>query len=41
MLGRRGVIETLPFQLEEEESAALDRSAKCIREVMAGCAQYF
>jgi malate/lactate dehydrogenase len=41
VLGRKGVVEKLPFQLEPEEKAAVERSAKCIRDVMAGCAQYF
>ncbi|KAI5449202.1 hypothetical protein NCC49_005239 [Naganishia albida] len=41
VLGRNGVVETLPFTLEEEENAALERSAGCIREVMESCAQYF
>lgn len=41
VLGRSGVAETLPFTLEAEEKAALERSAGCIREVMEGCAQYF
>jgi L-lactate dehydrogenase len=41
VLGRNGVVETVPFQLTGEERTALEGSAKSIRDVMATCAQYF
>lgn len=40
VLGKNGVVETVPFQLEGEERTALEGSTKSIRDVMATCAQY-
>lgn len=40
VLGRKGVVAGLPFKLDEGEQAALEKSAKSIRDVMATCAQY-
>jgi L-lactate dehydrogenase len=41
VLGRKGIVSTLPFQLEDNEKAALERSAKSVRDVMATCEGYF
>jgi L-lactate dehydrogenase len=41
VLGRRGIVSTVPFQLEEAEKIALKKSADSIRNVMATCEKYF
>lgn len=41
VLGRKGIVSTLPFALEDHEQAALARSAKSVREVMDLCEGYF
>ncbi len=41
VLGRKGIVSTLPFKLQEDEQAALERSAKSVREVVSTCDGYF